>query len=60
MAFQHTDDIDENKATFIPRVNEQFTTAVNRIISAVEKVSGVDSEFKTTISLLLQSLLYTQ
>ncbi len=59
MTFQHTDDIDENKATFIPRVNEQFTTAVNRVINAMEKASGVDSEFRSTISLLLQSLLYT-
>ena len=59
LTFQHTDDIDGNKATFIPRVNEQFTTAVNRVINAMEKVSGVESEFRTTISLLLQSLLYT-
>jgi hypothetical protein len=59
LPYQHSEDIDETRSSFIPRLNEQMTTCVYRIVAAIDNHPNLDSEFKSAVTLVLKSTLFT-
>ncbi len=59
MSYQHSEDILEDQKVYIPKMNEQMTTATYRIVNAIDALNNLDGDFRVTVSLLLKSFLFT-